>query len=119
MLLYPGGEFLKEKIIIHITSDIEDLATAYVAHRQKDLGTIRALLAEVKFDDILVLGHKMKGGGTLYKMDLVSSMGEQIEEAAKAMDKGLILRSVEALEDYFERLAVICDLPPGSWANPA
>ena len=100
---------MKDKIIIHVNPDILDLVPGYISHRKNDLPVIREHLVNNRFEEIRVIGHKMKGGGKLYNLELVTILGDKIENASIETNKPLIEKAVAELEDYLERVEVVCN----------
>ena len=97
---------MKEKIIIYVKPEIADLVPGYIVNRKKDVAAMKGFVKEGRFEEIKTMGHKMKGGGKLYSMELVTALGDKIEKAAITMDRGQIEEALAVLEDYFERVEV-------------
>ena len=98
---------MSDKIRIQINPNVADIFPDYLAHRKKDLITMRELLNQEKLNEIRVIGHKMKGGGKLYNLDMVTILGDKIEKAAIDMNKSIIGEALDELEDFFSRLEIM------------
>jgi len=92
--------------VIQVKPEIADLVPGYISNRKKDVEDMKWFVKEGRFEEIKTMGHKMKGGGKLYSMELVTVLGDKIEKAAIAMDKAPIEEALAVLEDYFERVEV-------------
>jgi len=68
---------------------------------------IRQLLDEGNYDEIRLLGHRMKGTGGSYGFDAISDIGEMIETASLAADRETIRVQLQRLEDYLQRVSVV------------
>jgi hypothetical protein len=98
---------MKEKIVIHISPEVIDLVPGYISHRLSDIPLIREHLNNGRFEEIKVMGHKMKGGGGLYNMDQVTILGDKIEKAAIAKESAVIEEAVGLLEEYLNSIEVV------------
>ena len=96
-----------EKIIVSIDPDLEDLVPGFLSNREKDVATIRELLAAGDFEAIRVIGHSMKGAGGGYGFDRITELGDMIESAAAAGDTDSIRAANEALDDYLSRVETV------------
>lgn len=75
------------------------LMARYLKRRQKDVELLAEALADSDFQTIEDTGHKLSGSGSAYGLDTVSSLGRDIEEAAKRKDAERITR---LLDDFAE-----------------
>ena len=96
-----------EAITVEIDSEVQSIVPEFLENRKKDCLLIGSLLAAGAFSEILTLGHRMKGAGGSYGFDRISEIGEAIENAAQAADKETIVRSVQQLAEYLERVVVV------------
>ncbi len=97
------------RIPIRIDPDLVDLIPGFLDNRDKDVGRLRALLAQDDFTEIRRIGHSMKGAGGGYGFDTITDLGAEIETAALQADAVAIERLAAALEDYLARIDVIID----------
>ena len=97
---------MSDKIIVRVKPEIKDLVPGYISHRKSDVVAMKDLLKQGKFDELKVLGHKMKGGGKLYDLDQVTILGDKIEKASIVKDSAPIAEALEILGDYLDRVEV-------------
>ncbi|MBF0283740.1 MAG: Hpt domain-containing protein [Magnetococcales bacterium] len=98
-----------EKIVVHIDSDLEDIAPGYIENRHKDVAALKEALTANDLEVPKVLGHRMKGSGAGYGFDEVTEIGRRMEEAAKAGDGQSIEALTARLEDYLARVEIVYD----------
>ena len=98
---------MKETITVEIDSEVQSIIPEFIENRKKDCLRIDSLLEAAAFDEIRILGHRMKGAGGSYGFDDISVIGEAIEKSAMAGNREIIGREVMRLSDYLERVAVV------------
>lgn len=99
----------KQRFIVHIESELEDLIPGYLKNQRNDVGRIRKYLGSGDFDSIRRIGHSMKGSGGGYGFDEITSIGARIEEAAKSGDDTAIRDLADSLMDYLDGVEVVYD----------
>ena len=97
------------KIVVHISTDLQELIPGYLANRQKDIHTMWEALAQDDYETIRILGHSMKGAGGGYGFDPISEIGSSIERAARDREPDTIRRWIGELLTYLERVQIIYD----------
>ena len=95
------------KFVVHLDNDIREIIPMFLAHRARDVQTIRTALEQSDFETIQVLGHKMKGTGSGYGFDGISEMGDQLELAAKNREGPAIQQLLEKLVYYLDNLEIV------------
>jgi HPt (histidine-containing phosphotransfer) domain-containing protein len=95
-----------DRISVRVDPDLADLIPGYLDNRRQDIALIQQALGRQDFATIRTAGHKMKGSGGGYGFDEITDIGRAIEEAANIEHGEEILRQVEALKSYLERLEV-------------
>ena len=96
-----------QKITVTVAKDLEDLIPTFMKNRGKELETLRAALGTGDMEQLRQLGHRMKGVGNSYGFELISVLGKQIEDGAKARDlEGLHTRITE-YTDYLARVTIV------------
>jgi HPt (histidine-containing phosphotransfer) domain-containing protein len=83
---------------------LADLIPSYLRKRREDVAAIREALEAGEMSAALTRGHKMKGTGTSYGFEPITSIGQRLEEAAKIEDATACDAAVQELADYLERL---------------
>jgi len=96
-----GGE------IVRIDSSLQALIPEYLHQRQEDIRSLEEALTVNDFETVLRIGHSMKGSGGSYGFDRISSIGAQIELAAKSNDHALITQWIGELAAYLQGIEVI------------
>ena len=102
-----GATKYPDTITVEINSDVQSIVPEFLENRKKDCRLIGSLLERNCFDEIQILGHRMKGAGGSYGFDDISEIGEVIEEAALAADKETISSAVLRLAEYLKRVTVV------------
>ena len=92
---------------VTVAKDLADLIPSFMRNRHKELEVLRAALAGSDFEELRRLGHRMKGAGSSYGFDLVSTIGKTIEDAAKSGDSAAIGSSLDTYEDYLARVEIV------------
>ncbi len=95
-----------EKIRVQIDEELEELVPTYLKNLQKSVDTIENGLKEGDLEQCRFIGHNIKGSGGSYGFNFISTMGEEIELAAKSEDKDSITKCIVRLRDYFKRVDV-------------
>lgn len=95
-----------DRIIVEIDSEVESIVPEFLENRRKDCLTISSLLGRDAFSEVRTLGHRMKGAGGSYGFDDISVLGEIIEEAAMGGDSTTIMKAVQRLSAYLDRVVV-------------
>ncbi len=95
------------EIVVYVDPDLADLIPGYLENRQKDVQEIGRLLIEGNLQEILRLGHSMKGSGGGYGFDGITVIGGDIEEAAGRRDKDTVSELKERLAGYLSRVKVV------------
>jgi len=91
---------------ISIDKDLEDLIPGYLENRRRDIASIEEALRKNDFETIRILGHSMKGSGGGYGFAAITEIGKKIEEAAKNMDKKVIMEQVGELSTYLHNIKI-------------
>jgi HPt (histidine-containing phosphotransfer) domain-containing protein len=95
-----------QKIRIRIDADLEDMIPGYLANRYKDVTEIIEALVLFDYEKILIAGHSMKGSGGGYGFDTITEFGAALELGAKNKGSDCILKEVNNLKQYLDRLEV-------------
>jgi len=98
---------MSDPITVTVAKDLEDLVPTFLKNRAKELDSLRAALTGGDMEQLRQLGHRMKGVGNSYGFELVSTLGKQIEDGAKAGDRGDLEARIAEYADYLERVQVV------------
>jgi signal transduction histidine kinase/HPt (histidine-containing phosphotransfer) domain-containing protein len=99
-----GHEPTSAPIVVVVDPILADLIPSYLRKRREDVAAIREALEAGEMSAALTRGHKMKGTGTSYGFEPITSIGQRLEEAAKIEDATACDAAVQELADYLERL---------------
>lgn len=94
------------KRIIKVDGELAEIVPAYLEHRREELARLPALLEAGDFEALRGIGHKMRGSGGGYGLDLLTEIGERMENAAKAKDKTALAAQAAELAEFLESLEI-------------
>ncbi len=97
----------REKIIVQVDPDLEELIPGFLENRRKDVLSIDGALKAGDYETIRILGHSMKGSGGGYGLATITDFGALLEQAAKERDPVEIARLLGRLSDYLQRVEVV------------
>lgn len=95
------------KILARIDSDLQELIPKYLENRSMDIEAIEEGLRMADYNLIRRLAHRMKGSGGGYGFEGITVIGAAMEQAALKNDADEIVRQVQALKDYLNRVEII------------
>lgn len=88
--------------VIRMRERIMDMRPAYVENKIRDASSMREALARGEMDTVARLGHSIKGSGGSYGLDEISSIGREIEAAARAGDGLTTALNIDRLEQELQ-----------------
>ncbi len=94
-------------IKVEVDSILEPIVPEFLDNRKNDCELIQQLLTRNEFEEIRILGHRMKGAGGSYGFDQISELGEIMENASLKADRKTIRSVAQRLADYLERVTVV------------
>jgi len=103
----PHPEPSRGKICIQIDSNLATIIPGFLANKERDLTTIESCLKQGDLQTIRLLGHRMKGDGGGYGFDQISTIGDQLEQAAIAHNLSVLHDQLEGLRDFLSRVEVV------------
>ena len=92
---------------VTVAKDLEDLIPVFLKNRHKELDGLRAALAAADFEQLLHVGHRMKGVGNSYGFERVSTLGKQIEDGARSGDLAGLEARIAEYGDYLAKVQVV------------
>ena len=95
------------KEIVYIDGELAEIVPDYLENRRKDVVALSAMLEREDVAAMRVLGHRMKGSGAGYGLDAISTIGGQVEQAAKEMSRTEMAAAIAALDAFLVRLEVV------------
>ncbi len=96
-----------DKITVTVDADLEELIPGFLERRQQDLQTLREALTRTDFEQIQQLAHTLKGVGGGYGFDAITSISQQIQQAAEKKSAQEIEVKLTELTDYLQRIEVV------------
>jgi DNA-binding response OmpR family regulator len=87
--------------------EVQKLVPGYLKQRRVDLDTLWAAIEAADYTTISTLGHQLKGSGSSYGFDEVSTIGSALEHAAKSHDPGETYRQAALLAGSLSRIWAI------------
>ncbi|WP_216831856.1 Hpt domain-containing protein [Alkalihalobacterium elongatum] len=93
-------------IQISIDKDLEDLIPGFLENRKNDIKTMQLAVEEGDFNQIRMIGHRMKGFGSGYGFDFITELGKRLEEAAKEENIQKIGIYITELINYLEQIEI-------------
>ncbi len=94
-------------ITLHVDQGLAEIVPGFLENRRRDVQTIETALQENNLSQIEVIGHRMKGDGGGYGFDVISTIGEALEQAALREDRDAIRRRTAELIDFLGRVTVV------------
>lgn len=95
------------EIAVEIDSELLPIIPDFLESRWNDCALIMQLLEAGNYEEISILGHRLKGAGGSYGFDAISDIGADLEHAAIRQEREAIFRSTELLQNYLERIKII------------
>ena len=97
----------KDKNIVVVENDLEDLIPGFMANRLKDIQQLKSALDSRDYDKIRIVGHSMKGAGGGYGFDTITEIGRLLENAAKANNSAKITQHINELSDFIDSVEIV------------
>lgn len=98
---------MPETVEIEIAAGLEPLIPGYLENRRADLKRICDALEAGDLDSIALVGHRLKGNGSSYGFDPITSIGEALERAAKTRDSAAAAAARDAYSNFLEAVRVV------------
>lgn len=93
--------------LVYVDSDFKDLVPGFLDNRRAEIDVIRSSSESGDFNEIIRLGHGMKGAGAGYGFQEITKIGSNLEEAAKNEDISEIESELIRLEEYLSAVRVV------------
>lgn len=94
------------EITVEVDRDLEDIIPKFLENTRDDIDAIRNALSESNMDEARRLGHSMKGYGSGYGFDYISSVGLAIEQNAKEGHGENITGQLDSLISYLSKVKI-------------
>jgi hypothetical protein len=80
--------------------DLVHLIPGFLDRREQEVRQLIELLERGRFDEIRLIGHKLKGTGTGYGFPLVTDIGRELEACALQEDRERIAELTAELSQF-------------------
>jgi CheY-like chemotaxis protein len=100
--------------LILLKAGMRELIPGYIHNRYIDMNQISDDLKNGDYENIGMIGHKMKGSGTGYGLAAVSRIGNILAKAAAAEQASVISDAVTELKSYLSQIQIIYVSPDHS-----
>ena len=94
---------------VRVSAELRELAPRFLAHRRGDVDRVREAIDREDFETVRTIGHTMKGSGSAYGFDDITTLGAEIERLAKACDAQGLEGVVTSLIEYLDSVEVTFD----------
>lgn len=96
-----------EKTKVKIDPDLEELIPQFMENTRKDVSSAALALSQNDLETVRRIGHSMKGYGSGYGFEYISSAGKAIEDAAKNSNASAISHLLGEMIIYLDNIKVI------------
>jgi CheY-like chemotaxis protein len=79
--------------------DVKELRRRFITNRLRELPRLHAATMEKQFDEVKIMGHRIKGLAGSYGLDGIGAIGMAMEEAALRLDQSAVLAQLAELTD--------------------
>jgi len=93
--------------VVYIDIDLEDLIPEFMENRKNDVILVNEHLQSGQIEEIMRIGHSMKGSGGGYGFDKITEIGAMMENAAKTGDMDEISRANQQLDDFLQSVKIV------------
>lgn len=93
-----------EEIVVKLNAKLEALATKFLADCRRTPVELRGAIDAGDIALARSIGHSLWGTGSSYGFDVLGSIGEEIERAARAGDIEALRKLAAQLDGYLARL---------------
>ncbi len=97
---------MSNKNIVKVNPEVRDLCLRYLEAKKRECRIIRDNLKTGDFENIEILGHRMKGSGKTIGFEKITELGRVLEEAAEKENIELIGEICSQLLKYIENTEV-------------
>jgi len=94
---------------VKVSAELRELAPRFLAHRRGDADRAREAIDREDFKTVRAIGHTMKGSGSAYGFDDITTLGAEMEQLAKTGDAQGLEVAVTRLIEYLDSVEVTFD----------
>jgi len=100
------SERKEKEVLVYVDPRLEKLIPKFMTAQKTQFELMKAALKNLKYEDLKLLGHRMKGSCGGYGFALLGELGGKVEKAAEVQDFELLSDSISKLEICFESLKI-------------
>lgn len=94
--------------------EIAPLVPEFLANRRADVARIQGFIDSGSWEELRMLGHRLKGTGRGYGFARITEIGKALEQAGSTEDAGAARSAASKLDAYLDRVRVNPPAPPGA-----
>lgn len=96
-----------DKNNIYIDAELKDLINGYLERKVKDIEILTDALSAKDFKTLQIKGHSIKGSGGGYGCDQLTTIGAEIEKAAKIQDSDTISIQIKEIKSFLDNVNIV------------
>lgn len=98
---------MSDETVVYVDIDLEDLIPEFMENRKNDVTLINQHLQNGEIEEIMRLGHSMKGSGGGYGFDKITEIGAAMEDAAKVGNLEEISQANAELNNFLQKVKIV------------
>lgn len=98
---------MSDDTVVYVDIDLEELIPEFMENRKDDVTRINQHLQNGEIEEIMRLGHSMKGSGGGYGFDKITEIGAVMEDAANAGNLEEISRANAQLSVFLQNVKIV------------
>ena len=95
---------MQERIKIKVPAGLDDLTPQYLDDRRSEFANLDQALRRSDFQQIRTIAHNLKGTGSSYGFEELTTLGAAMEISAKQENAGALKKQLAALEEYLNNV---------------
>jgi CheY-like chemotaxis protein len=100
-----------KRIQANLDERLRSIVPTYLEGRRRDILTVSTALDNSDYEQIRIVGHKMRGSGTGYGFPEITAIGQRLELAAENRDAKKSREHLTELSDYLDMLELAIRRP--------
>ncbi len=94
---------------VRLPAELRELAPRFLVHRRGDVDRLHEAIDRDDFETVRTIGHAMKGSGSAYGFDEITTLGDEIERLARSENAVALAAAVTRLTEYLDAVEVVFD----------
>jgi len=100
------GETQDTDYLVRIDPDLEELIPSFLKKKGTDISELQIALDNNNFEEVRLLGHKLKGGFSVYGFNVMSGICANIENFAKVKNRFEIEEHLNQLKVFIKNVRI-------------